>query len=156
MREPLKLSAIEQEHLQEVYDAAKTARDELPYTPIFDTLCDEFQGRTFKNAHPEQVFGAILKYVRSSSNAAGVPPEVSLSDEQLKQIKGLIPRFGKAGKLLPYSDEIEALRKEFSTLSGTSLEEREFWQAMVKAAGPKRVPPPRKAKAKAASDEDDE
>ena len=29
---PLKLSAIDQEHLQELYDASGVARDELPYT----------------------------------------------------------------------------------------------------------------------------
>src|ERR671919_708467 len=70
MRVPLKLNAIEQEHLQELYDAAGVARDELPYSPKFDEVWQGFQDRTFKNAEREQVFGAILKYVRSSSNAA--------------------------------------------------------------------------------------
>ena len=70
MKPPLKLNAIDQEHLQELYDSLGTARDELPYTPKFDELVQGFQDRTFKNADHEQVFAALLKYVRSSSNAS--------------------------------------------------------------------------------------
>ena len=71
MRPPLKLNAIEQEHLQELYDAASAARDELPYTPKFEDLWQGFQDRTFKNAEREQVYGAITKYVRTGSPAGG-------------------------------------------------------------------------------------
>ena len=71
MRPPLKLSSIDQEHLQELYNEAGIARDELPYTPPYDGLCQGFQDRTFKNAHPEQVYSALLKYVRSGTNSAG-------------------------------------------------------------------------------------
>src|SRR5215217_4408366 len=96
MRVPLKLSAIEQEHLQELYDAAGIARDELPYSPKFDEICSGFQDRTFKNAEKEQVFGAILKYVRSSSNAAsGIALESKVSEDQLKQLKSLLPRHAR-------------------------------------------------------------
>ena len=155
MRPPLKLNAIEQEHLQELYDAAGVARDELPYSEQFDQLCQDFQDRTFKNAEREQVFGAILKYVRSSSNAAsGVAIESKLSEDQLKHLKQLLPRHARGNKLLPYSDEFEALRKEFVKASGVELSEQEMWQAMQKSQGPKRVPPPRrKAAAKVAEDD---
>ena len=70
MRLSLKLNAIEQEHLQELYDAAGVARDELPYTEKFDQFVQDFQNRTFKNAEPEQVYGALIKYVRSSTCSA--------------------------------------------------------------------------------------
>lgn len=161
MRPPLKLNAIEQEHLQELYNAAGVARDELPYSPQFDELCQGFQDRTFKNAEKEQVFGAILKYVRSSSNSAsGVPIESKLNEDQLKQIKVLMPRHAKGGKVLPYSDEFEAARKEFTKLSSVELTELEFWQSMQKAMGPKRQPPPRRkaaaAKAEEPADDDGE
>src|SRR6266498_249649 len=89
MRIPLKLSAIDQEHLQELYDAAGIARDELPYSDAFEQIWQGFQDRTFKNAEREQVFGALLKYTRSSGNASTQLPESKLSDEQLKQLKGL-------------------------------------------------------------------
>ena len=74
MRPPLKLNAIDQEHLQELYDAAGISRDQLPYTPKFEELCQGFQDRTFKNAHQEQVFGALLKYTRSGGAAATMIP----------------------------------------------------------------------------------
>ena len=155
MRPPLKLNAIEQEHLQELYDAAGVARDELPYSEKFDEIWSGFQDRTFKNAEREQVFGAILKYVRSSSNAAsGVAIESKLNEDQLKQLKVLLPRHARGGKLLPYSDEFEALRKEFGKASGVELSEQEFWQAMQKSQGPKRVPPPRRKAAAKVADED--
>ena len=157
MRAPLKLNSIEQEHLQELYDAAGVARDELPYSPQFEEIWQGFQDRTFKNAEREQVFGAILKYVRSSSNtASGNVIESKLSDDQLKQLKMLIPRHAKGGKILPYSDEFEAVRKEFSKLSGTELPEGEFWQAIIRTQGAKRRPPKRTKVAAAAPDEEDE
>jgi hypothetical protein len=157
MRVPLRLSAIEQEHLQELYDAAGVARDELPYSESFDQLCQDFQDRTFKNAEREQVFAAILKYVRSSSNSAsGIVLESKLSDDQIKQLKALLPRHARGGKLLPYSDEFEASRKEFAKHSGVELTEQEFWQAIQKAQGPKRQPPPRRKAAAAKVDDADD
>src|SRR5688572_18357454 len=159
MRPALKLNAIEQEHLQELYDAAGVARDELPYSEQFHQLCQDFQDRTFKNAEREQVFGAILKYVRSSSNSAsGIAIESKVSEEQLKQLKGLLPRHSRAGKVLPYSDEFELARKEFAKHTNVELTEQEFWQAIQKSQGPKRQPPPRRkaaAKAVEAEVEDD-
>ena len=61
MKVPLKLNSIDQEHLQELYDAAGVARDELPYTATYDQIVQGFQDRTFKNADPEQLFGALFE-----------------------------------------------------------------------------------------------
>ena len=160
MRAPLKLNSIEQEHLQELYDSAGIARDELPYSEKFDEIWQGFQDRTFKNAEREQVFGAILKYVRSSSNSAsGKAIESKVSDDQLKQLKALLPRHAKGSKVLPYSDEFEAVRKEFIKITRADLTELEFWQAMQKSMGPKRQPPPRRkaaVKAEEAVEDDGE
>ena len=156
MRVPLKLNAIEQEHLQELYDAAGVARDELPYSEQFDSLCQGFQDRTFKNAEKEQVFGAILKYVRSSSNSAsGKSLESKVTEDQLKQLKIHLPRHARGAKLLPYSDEFEAARKEFAKLTSIELSEQEFWQAIQKSMGPKRQPPPRRKAAVAKASEEE-
>ena len=154
MRVPLKLNSIEQEHLQELYNAAGIARDELPYSEKFEEVWSGFQDRTFKNAEREQVYGAIVKYVRSSSNASTAQPESRLNEDQLKQLKILLPRHAKGGKILPYSDEIDAARKEFAKLSGVELSEQEFWQAIMRAQGPKRRPPKR-TKVTAPAEEDE-
>jgi len=154
MRVPLKLNAIEQEHLQELYNAAGVARDELPYSDKFEEIWSGFQDRTFKNAEREQVYGAIVKYVRSSSNAATETPETKLNEEQLKQLKALLPRHAKGAKMLPYSDEVDAARKEFIKLTGLEVTEQEFWQAIMRVQGPKRRPPKR-AKVTAPAEEDD-
>jgi hypothetical protein len=155
MRPTLKLSSIDQEHLQELYDLSGVARDELPYTPAFDDLCQGFQDRTFKNAHPEQVFAALLKHVRSGGNpsrdnAAPIP----LNEEQLKHLKTLLPRHAKGSRLLPYGEEFEAAHKEFNKLSGLELTSAEFWRSINKSLGPKRRPPTR-AKAVVAAVDDD-
>ncbi len=155
MRPPLKLSSIDQEHLQELYNEAGIARDELPYSPAFDSICQGFQDRTFKNAHPEQVFLAITKYVRSGTNSAGEAAAHLLNDEQVKQLKGLLPRHTKGGKLIPYSDEFEAVQKEFNKLAAMELAAGDFWRAVLQSHGPKRRPPKR-AKVTAPPVEDDD
>jgi hypothetical protein len=143
MRPPLKLSSIDQEHLQELYNEEGVARDELPYTEAFDRICQGFQDRTFKNAHPEQLYAALLKYVRSSTNSAGEVAAVTLTEEQLKTLKGMLPRHAKGGKLLPYSEEFENAQKEFNKHASTSLETGDFWRAIMRSQGPKRRPPKR-------------
>jgi hypothetical protein len=157
MRPPLKLSAIDQEHLQELYDHSGVARDELPYTLMFDDLCQGFQDRTFKNAQPEQIFAALLKHVRSGGNPSKeAATALPLSEDQLKQLKGLLPRHAKGGKLLPYSDEFEAAHKEFNKLAAVDLQPAEFWRAISKSAGAKRRPPTRAKAVVAAGPADDD
>ena len=156
MKVPLKLNAIDQEHLQELYDSAGVARDELPYSPSFDTLVQGFQDRTFKNADPEQVYGALLKYVRSSGNSATEAPPSAVTDDQLKQLKAVLSRHLVAGKILPYSDEFKAARTEFMKAASIELSDQEFWRAILRLQGSKRRPPaPRKKVAAKADDEDD-
>jgi hypothetical protein len=121
MKAPLKLNAIDQEHLQELYNSAGVARDELPYTPAFDALVQGFQDRTFKNADHEQVYSAMIKYVRSSSNAATTLPPGTLNDDQLKHLKPVLSRHSVGGKILPYSDEFAAAHKEFNKVAGAEL-----------------------------------
>jgi hypothetical protein len=152
------LSSIDQEHLQELYDQSGVARDELPYTLAFDDLCQGFQDRTFKNAHPEQLFAALLKHTRSGGNPSKEATTVlPLNDEQLKRLKLLLPRHAKGGKLLPYGDEFDAAHKEFNKLASVELTAAEFWRAISKSAGTKRKPPARAkvAVAAAAADDDD-
>lgn len=161
MRPPIKLSVIDQEHLQELYDHYGVARDELPYTTAFDELCQGFQDRTFKNAHAEQIFAALLKHVRSGGNPSKETATIMLTEEQIKQLKAILPRHAKGGKLLPYGDEFESAHKEFNKISGRDLAPAEFWRAVTKSAGPKRKPPVRAkpvavAVAAAADDDDGE
>lgn len=144
MRPALKLSPIDREHLQELYDAAGVARDELPYSEKFDEIWQGFQDRTFKNAEREQLYGALIKYVRSSTNAGTQMPTTRLSEDQLKQLKSLLARHAPGGKILPYSDEFNNLRGEFARLSGVELSELELWQGIVRSHGAKRPPPRRK------------
>ena len=156
MKPPLKLNAIDQEHLQELYNSAGVARDELPYTPAYDALVQGFQDRTFKNASHEQVFGAIIKYTRSSGNAPTQQPPGNLSDDQLKQLKAVLSRHLTGGKVLPYSDEFEAARGEFNKQAGTDVTDHDFWRAIIRLQGAKRRPPTRKKVAAPAAEEEDD
>jgi hypothetical protein len=144
MRPPLKLNSIDQEHLQELYNSAGVARDELPYTEKFDEIWQGFQDRTFKNAEKEQLYAAMLKYTRSSGNAATELPAGNLNEDQLKQVKVILSRHAKGGKILPYSDEFDSALKEFNKLAGTTLTEQEFWHGVLRAQGSRRKPPTRK------------
>ncbi len=155
MRLALKLNDIEQEHLQEVYDAAGVARDELPYTGEFDKLCQEFQDRTFKNAEPEQVYGALLKYVRSSTCASADTGDSALEPEQAKKLKVVLKREGK-GRILPYSSEYESALKQFNAAAGMSLSAHDFWLAISRTQARSRRPPKRVAKKAVAEEEGEE
>ena len=150
------MNSIDQEHLQELYNAAGVARDELPYTEAFDNMVQGFQDRTFKNADKEQVFAAIIKYVRSSSNAATQLPPGIINDDQIKQLKVVLSRHSVGGKVMPYSDEFNAARTEFTKMSGSELSEHEFWQAIIRLQGAKRRPPTRKKVVAAAEEEPEE
>jgi hypothetical protein len=156
MKVPLKLNSIDQEHLQELYNAAGVARDELPYTESFEELWQGFQDRTFKNADREQLFAAIIKYVRSSSNAAGNIEASPITDEQIKQLKAVLSRHLVGGKILPYSDSFETARGEFNKVAGTNYDEQGFWRAILRAQGPKRQPPKRAVKVAVAAKRDDD
>ena len=156
MKVPLKLNAIDQEHLQELYDSTGVARDELPYTDSYTALCEGFQDRTFKNADHEQVYAAMIKYVRSSSNAATTLPPGTLSDDQLKHLKPVLSRYAVAGKVLPYSDEFASAHKEFNKVAGAQLSEQDFWRAIMRLQGAKRKPPARKKVVAAAEEPDDD
>jgi hypothetical protein len=143
---PLKLSAIDQEHLQELYDAAGIARDELPYTDAFEGIWTGFQDRTFKNASRDQLYAALLKYTRSSTNAAQPSEAIVLSDEQKRILKMLVQRHATGGKLLPYSDAFNATLRDFNAQAGASLNENQFWRAIAGGGGGKRRLPPKRAK----------
>ena len=156
MTVPLKLNAIDQEHLQELYNAAGVARDELPYTEAYETLWQGFQDRTFKNADREQLFAAIIKYVRSSGNASANVAAPNLSDDQIKQLKAVLSRHLTGGKVLPYGDAFHSARTEFNKAAGLDLNEHDFWHAILKSQGPKRQPPKRKKVTTAKPDEDDD
>ena len=157
MRPPLKLNAIEQEHLQEVYDAMGVGRDQLPYTPEFEKLCQEFQDRAFKNAEPEQIYSALLKYTRSSTNTSADPGPGTLDPEKVKQLKLVLKKHAKGGKVLPYSSEFESALKDFNNQAKTELSAREFWQSMMRTQSRSRRPPKRASKPaeREEADEDD-
>jgi hypothetical protein len=156
MKPGLKLNSIDQEHLQELYNAAGVARDELPYTPAFEQMVQGFQDRTFKNADAEQLFAALLKYTRSSTNSATEQTAIQLTDEQARQLKITVSKHSVGGKVPPYSDEFNSARAEFNKISGLTLTEQEFWKAISKAGGNKRRPPPPRKKAVAVAKDDDD
>ena len=156
MAVPLKLNSIDVEHLQELYNAAGVSRDELPYTPQFDELWQGFQDRTFKNADREQLFGAIIKYVRSSGNASGQITLPGITDEQIKQLKAILSRHLVGGKILPYGESFQTASTEFNKAAKTDLDEQTFWHAILKSQGPKRTPPKRAKVAVAKPDDEDD
>jgi hypothetical protein len=157
MKVPLKLNSIDQEHLQELYDAAGIARDELPYTTAYEQIVQGFQDRTFKNADAEQIYGAMLKYVRSSSNSATAAPDDVVSEDQLKQLRAVLSRHAVGGKILPYSDEFSIARAEFLKITQKELTDADFWRMVLRSQGNRRKPASAKrAKVAAAAPADEE
>ena len=140
---PLKLGAIEQQHLQELYELAGVPRDELPYSPALTQVCADFQDRTFKNANEAQVFGALLKYVRSS-RCAKAPRKAGKKDnaspeapaERLEQARLLRAQRASLGKIQPYTSDFESARAAFARSAGAELSPKDFWLVVQLAGAP--------------------
>jgi hypothetical protein len=127
---PLKLSAIEQQHLQELYDAAGIPRDALPYSETLDQMCNDFQDRAFKNAGPAQVYGALVKYIKSSNCPKGAAVEVVDEEPLASHLKRVRDhRAGKA-RIAPYTSEFDSARREFTTSTGIELTEADFYRGL--------------------------
>jgi hypothetical protein len=130
MAVPLKLSAIEQQHLQELYNAAGIPRDALPYTEALDQMCLDFQDRAFKNAGPAQVYGALVKYIKSSNCPKTAVVEGTVEEPLATNLKRV--RDHRAGKprVLPYTPEFDSARKEFISSTKIELTELEFYRGL--------------------------
>jgi hypothetical protein len=135
MHIPLKLGLIEQEHLQELYEAAGVPRDDLPYSDTLAKVCREFQDRTFKNASEAQVFGALLKYVRSGRRAPAAGSEKEAVPPARQEHARLLRAQRPAGvKLEPYTPAFDSARSAFARDGGPDLPPQEFWR-VVRLAG---------------------
>jgi hypothetical protein len=144
----VKLGSIEQQHLQELYDAAGVARDEPPYTAALARVCRDFQDRTFKNATEAQVYAALLKYVRSG-RVAKAPRSATdaTAPQRLEQAKLLRALRLSMPRLEPYTREFDSARAAFARDSGADLSPVEFW-SVVRLA---REGPASRASARAAA-----
>ena len=127
----LKLGSIEQEHLQELYEAAGVPRDELPYSPALAQMCSDFQDRTFRNADEARVYAAILKYVRSSRCGTPTPVEPDVAAARAAQAAQYKAAHPDARKLQPYTPAFDAARAAYARTRDAAdpeLTPQEFWQ----------------------------
>lgn len=138
---PLKLGTIEQQHLQELYEAAGVPRDELPYSPALTQVCKEFQNRTFKNANEAQVFGAIVKYVRSGRRAKARATQPTVAPDRLTQARLLRAQRASAPKPRPYTRDFDYARNAFARAGGPDLSPQEYW-CVLQLACEREVPAP--------------
>ena len=134
---PLKLGVIEQQHLQELYDAAGVARDDLPYSPELARVCRDFQDRTFKNANEAQVYGALLKYARSGRRTKGASAAAPAAPPgRVEQARLLRAQRQAMPKLRPYTRDFDSARAGFARGGGPDLSPGEFWSVVRLASAP--------------------
>ena len=137
------LGAIEQQHLQELYDAAGVPRDELPYTEALTRVCKDFQDRTFKNANEAQVYGAIVKYVRSGRRAKPKSGDPDVAPDRAEHARLLRAQRAQGPKPQPYTREFEYARGAFARAGGPDLSPHEYWCVLQLAS--RRSAAPRSA-----------
>jgi hypothetical protein len=132
---PLKLGVIEQQHLQELYEAAGVPREELPYSAELSRVCREFQDRTFKNANEAQVYGALVKYVRAGRRPVGAKTRAPAPPpERVEQAKLLKAQRPGGPRLEPYTAAFDRARESFARTAPAALPPQEFWH-VVRLAG---------------------
>ena len=109
------------------------------------------------NASRDQLYAALLKYTRSSTNAAKPSEPIPLTEDQKKLVKTMVQRHGTAGKFLPYSDAFNSALKDFNIKTGLTMTENDFWRSVSGGAAGRRKPPVKRAVkvAKEADDEED-
>ena len=141
MSVPLRLGLIEQQHLQELYEAAGVPRDELPYSAELSWVCSAFQDRTFKNASEAQVYGAMVKYVRSGRRPVAAKAKVPPAPPGRREHATLLKTQRPTGvRLEPYTPAFDHARNAFARQGGAALSQQEFW-GVVRLAGGTRARP---------------
>ena len=109
-------------------------------------MCRDFQDRTFKNANEAQVYGALVKYVRSGRRGEGPRPKAPAAPRDLVEQARQLKEHRPAGqKLEPYTNAFDHARDAFARHLGAELSQHDFWHlvrlAGARSSGAKARPP---------------
>jgi len=137
-----------------LYDAARIARERTALHRNVRPTGTGFPGPNVQECARRTIVRALLKYVRSSGNPAGVAANVTLSEDQLKQLKSLVPRHVKGASFF----RTATIRIAPEGIQ-QARQRRDDWPRPVARRPPRPGPkrrPPKRAKVAVAVVEDDE
>lgn len=126
---------------------SELSRDQLPYTDEFSALKTRFS-RLSDSELTDNEFWRLLTRVgkrgglaRSKSRKKTVPAPPLKIEHQLELLRLLPDGIGSRDQL-PYTEAFDNLHRQFSKLTKTDLDKREFWRVLSRAAKRSRKPQP--------------
>ena len=138
-----RLDEIELAH--ELLRDADLSRDQLPYTQEFDALKKAFETHLHRRVTDSQFWQLLTRagkrggLAREKSRRKKVPAPKLTTEQQLELLRLFPDGIGNRDSL-PYTEEFENLRRQFSKLTRTNLDNREFWRVLSRVGKRSRKP----------------
>ncbi len=133
--------------IRQLLQQAVHSRDQLPYTDEFLRLKSKYE-RHLRQTVPDSAFWRLLTRVgkkgglaRDKSQRKTVSSPKLTTEQQLELLRLLPDGIGSRDQL-PYTADFDALHRQFSRLTGTKLDKREFWRVLSRVAKRSRKPTP--------------
>jgi len=140
-----KISPNEIEIARELLRESQFSRDQLPYTAEFERLRAKF-AKVVRQTVKESDFWHLLTragkrggLARDKNRRVSSP---TLTTEQQLELMRLLPDGIGSRDQLPYTELFDDLHRQFSKLTRTQLDAREFWRVLSRVAKRSRKPKP--------------
>jgi len=135
------------EGVQPLLGEAVLSRDQLPYTDEFARLKKKYETRLRRQVTDSQFWRSLVRVGKRGGLARGKSrktkvPSPTLTTEQKLELLRLLPDGIGSRDQLPYTDEFDHLHRQFSRLTRTDFDEREFWRVVSRVGKQSRKPQP--------------
>ena len=124
------------------------SRDQLPYTPEFERLKKKFTKLSRRNVEDSEFWQLLTRAGKREGGLARDKtknkrvPSPKLTTEQQLELMRLLPDGIGSRDQLPYTELFDHLHSQFTKLTRTRLDAREFWRVLSRVAKRSRKPQP--------------
>ena len=137
----------ETEVVRQLLSEAVLSRDRLPYTDEFARLKKKYETRLHEQITDSQFWRSLVRVGKRGGLARGKSrktkvPSPKLTTEQQLELLRLLPDGIGSRDQLPYTEEFDNLHRQFSKLTRTNFDNREFWRVVSRIGKRSRKPQP--------------
>ncbi len=137
----------ETEVVRQLLGEAPLSRDQLPYSDEFAELKGKCESRLKRQFSDSQFWRLLVRVGKRGGLARGKSrrrrvPSPKLTTEQQLELLRLLPDGIGSRDQLPYTTEFDSIHRQFSKLTRTTFDKREFWRVLSRVAKKSRKPQP--------------
>lgn len=124
---------------------AEHSRDQLPYTTEFADLKRQYERASGSRVGDHEFWELLWRVGKRGGLARAKRSKVlspKLTREQQLEMLRLLPDGIGSRDQLPYTDEFDHIHRQFSRLTRTNFDKREFWRVVSRVAKRSRKPQP--------------